>query len=433
MDVVTVTSDALNMMKLDAGEVIHTHEGNGSLDHSLQQDGHADGGFEEGMGSPYAPETKIESLSLAGIKAPSALSKERAKSLIRGDHVKSTNAHGGKTEKSTTSGPVISSGTRKKGNGSQGEMMAPPVSSGSIMSTSHSKKPAVANGRQGVSSADRLTRPISSRNSIQITQQSVMVGATTSPVDFLLTDGSKEERHLKQIHVDKVEDHPHSASSSPTAGSMKAQRFGTMPSYSFSFRCNERAEKRKEFFTKLEEKIRAKEEEKCTLQAKSKESQEAEIKMLRKSLTFKAKPMPSFYQEPGPPKVELKKIPPTRAKSPKLGRQKSSATTDGKESNSNTCRSDRLSLDSRKCQKGRSKDTPPHAKKPQRMSLPKLPSEEMSSNPIDCPPQPVQPKDERLDLETSPPIETNQAEVEHIDSIDEDMKPADPESDVEDA
>ncbi|PIA54205.1 hypothetical protein AQUCO_00900630v1 [Aquilegia coerulea] len=70
----------------------------------------------------------------------------------------------------------------------------------------------------------------------------------------------------------------------------------------FAFRLDERAEKRKE------------------------ESQEADIKNLRKNLTFKATPMPTFYKEPPPPKTELKKIPSTRPISPKLGRHKTSTT-----------------------------------------------------------------------------------------------------------
>ncbi|KAF5208389.1 Wvd2-like [Thalictrum thalictroides] len=190
-----------------------------------------------------------------------------------------------------------------------------------------------------------------------------------------LKEHTKNLKPLKQGQINKNAGSTRSSSSSPTAD-LKSRRVGTLPAYNFSFKCDERAEKRKEFYSKLEEKIHAKEMEKSTLQEKSKETLEAEIKQFRKSLTFKATPMPSFYQEPAPPKVELKKTPPTRAKSPKFGRHKNSPVTNPEGNNTLGGRSGRLSLDEAPSQNGNTKGSAPQElKKPHRKSLPKLPSE----------------------------------------------------------
>ncbi|XP_006339180.1 uncharacterized protein [Solanum tuberosum] len=121
----------------------------------------------------------------------------------------------------------------------------------------------------------------------------------------------------------------------------------TRTSAGFSFRLEVRAEKRKEFLAKVEERIQAREEEKSNLLAKSKENQEAEVKQFRKSLTFKAAPMPCFYKEP-PPKVELKKIPTTRAISPKLGRTKNSTSMTNSSESGGSCFSPKVIKEQRK-------------------------------------------------------------------------------------
>lgn len=120
------------------------------------------------------------------------------------------------------------------------------------------------------------------------------------------------------------EDNWSMASSAATSRTVKSRvTVGVAP----SFKSAQRAAQRKEFYSKLEQKHEALKAEKMEYEARTKEEQEEAIKQMRKSMVVKANPVPNFYRQGPPPKVELKKLPLTRAKSPKLTRRKSCGDT----------------------------------------------------------------------------------------------------------
>lgn len=140
------------------------------------------------------------------------------------------------------------------------------------------------------------------------TRKSLPVGfAPNDPNGLTLKLSKEDQEHLE--HLDKED--------AKLGEEMAALKIKGGNTSALGIKSQERAEKRREFYAKLEEKMRAKEEEKHQMEAKKEEENENKMKELRKGLKFKATPLPSFYQD-GPPKVEVKKIPPTKPRSPKL-------------------------------------------------------------------------------------------------------------------
>uniref|UniRef100_M4FG50 TPX2 C-terminal domain-containing protein n=1 Tax=Brassica campestris TaxID=3711 RepID=M4FG50_BRACM len=284
----------------------------------------------------------IEGTQVENVDEPKCIKGQKAQRKLKNEKIS-----GGKSAPSS-----VHIKKKKERNGADAKVAA---SNGSVAPSAHTTK-------------SLKSTPLNGREA-QVTEHGKQEAALA---ESTAGDKVKAKAQKKQVH-ETSEDDTQSSSNSPQAEDGKPRKVGALPNYGFSFKCDQRAEKRREFYVKLEEKTHAKEEEINSMQAKSKETQEAELRKLRKSLNFKATPMPSFYQEPQPPKTELKKIPPTRPKSPKLGRKK----TDSEETQ--TPRLGRLSLDEKASKDdSTSKGIVPtvdHKKQPLRKSLPRLPSQ----------------------------------------------------------
>ncbi|TYG59010.1 hypothetical protein ES288_D08G268100v1 [Gossypium darwinii] len=185
------------------------------------------------------------------------------------------------------------------------------------LSTAESKSTSVENthandttsetGANGMETVNSTPSPTSAKDS-----------EPNRPMTPLMSKKSSQPYERK--HPD--EDDTWSVASS-TAIYARRSRLRVTVGSSPTFRSAERAEKRREFYQKLEEKHRALEAERSQWEARTKEEQAEALKELRKSMVVKANPVPSFYYEGPLPKVELKKLPLTRPKSPNLTRRMS--------------------------------------------------------------------------------------------------------------
>eukprot|EP00250_Pteridium_aquilinum_P010841 c19663_g1_i1 orf=201-2285(+) len=157
-----------------------------------------------------------------------------------------------------------------------------------------------------------ISRKLSAKLHVAKSVRSESIKHQADNLKKLTIRANPEDRDDDTISISSIQ------SAAPKA---KASRFTSTSS--FKFQSDARAEKRKEYYSKLQERLSAKEEEINQMQAKAKKEREKEIKLLRRSLTFKASPMPTFYQEGPPPQAELPRTPTTRAKSPNFSRRDS--------------------------------------------------------------------------------------------------------------
>ncbi|XP_010471102.1 PREDICTED: protein WVD2-like 7 [Camelina sativa] len=193
------------------------------------------------------------------------------------------------------------------------------------------------------SSASRLksresVKPISPHD-VRVAKASTKIHDITPKATYMMTKGSslsynsktnvdaksqKESRPRKTIESQpktskKTKTRTHDIATNRLKTSTNSSKLQmSTGSTSFRFKCSERAEKRKEFYMKLEEKIHAKKTETNQVQAKTQQKAEAEMKQFRKSLNFKATPMPSFYNTSTRPgshnKREPSKVAPLRSR-----------------------------------------------------------------------------------------------------------------------
>ncbi|XP_050216886.1 protein WVD2-like 5 isoform X2 [Mercurialis annua] len=326
---------------------------------------HRNGIHEQSLASPE----KIGVVSNGNLENASKLEEDKANSYAEEVSEGSNGLTGSQEGDTKNEGHSEHSKSLKGPGKSKSEKSSKPQNaSANLLKKSKDIKVAGANGS--------IHSNLQSKQPLKIKSFNEQASKHSAKSDVTSSEGLKDTTKLRSLKKEpaKVEEETQTILS-PTSEDAKPRKAGVLPNYGFSFKCDERAEKRKEYYSKLEEKIQAKEAEKNNMQAKSKETQEAEIKMLRKKLAFKATPMPSFYQEPVPPKTELKKIPITRPKSPKLGRKK----LDSEENDGQSGRLARLSLDQKLSQNNPVKGPSPiQSKKPQRKSLPKLPSQKTS-------------------------------------------------------